>query len=237
MKYLTTVLLMISGSLLFAQSEKKDIHKGNQLYMEHKYKEAEERYRRSVQKKEQSTEGTFNLGDALYKQKKFTQAGQQFEAISKMAAPKGIKARAYHNLGNSLLQSKKIQESIEAYKQALINNPKDDQTRYNLAYAQQLLKKQQQNQRNPTNNSQNNQNQNKQNQDKKQQDKDQKDKQNKDQKPNNKDRQKENEPSNRVSKEDAERMLNALSNEEQNTQNKLKNRRTNAAKGGVIKDW
>ena len=55
-------------------------------------------------------------------------------------------AAAYHNTGNALLSDKKIEESINAYKMALKNNPKDNDTRYNLAYAQMMLKKQQQNQ-------------------------------------------------------------------------------------------
>ncbi|WP_238387849.1 tetratricopeptide repeat protein, partial [Pararcticibacter amylolyticus] len=138
-KLILVSYLVLQASFLFAQKEKKYVVKGNELYKQQKYKEAEASYRQSVLAKGHSVEGNFNLGDAFYKQKKFTEAGGQFEKIAAASKDKNVAAQAYHNLGNTLLSSKKIQESIEAYKKALLNNPKDDQTRYNLAYAQQLL--------------------------------------------------------------------------------------------------
>src|SRR5690606_33527620 len=122
---------------LFAQKEKSLIHQGNKLYTQEKFKDAEENYRKSIERKEASVEGNFNLGDALYKQKKFEEAAQQFNKIANASTDKLVKAKAYHNLGNSLFQSKKIEESISAYQKSLMANPKDEQTRYNLAYAQE----------------------------------------------------------------------------------------------------
>jgi len=136
------ILFLLPGGLLFAQQEKSLVKDGNKLYEEKKYTEAEANYRKSIQKKK-NTEGDFNLGDALYKQKKFDEAGQQFNQLGSTSGNKAIAAKAYHNLGNSLLENKKLEESIDAYKKALINNPKDDETRYNLAYAQEKLKQQQ----------------------------------------------------------------------------------------------
>lgn len=237
--------LILQASFLFAQKEKKYVVKGNELYKQQKYKEAEASYRKSVLAKGHSVEGNFNLGDAFYKQKKFTEAGGQFEKIAAASKDKNVAAQAYHNLGNTLLSSKKIQESIEAYKKALLNNPKDDQTRYNLAYAQQLLKNQQQNQ-NKNNQNNKNQDKNKQDKDKKdQQDKNQKNKndQNKDQNKQNQD--KKNDQQNKqqqprpdqLSKEDAERMLEALNNQEQGTQDKLKDKKFKGARRPISKDW
>jgi Ca-activated chloride channel family protein len=153
-------------------------------------------------------------------------------------------------LGNSLLETKKYDESIDAYKKALLNNPKDDATRYNLAYAQEMLKKQKNqnknNQNNQNQNNQNNQNKNKNdkgNPDKKNQDKDKQDqnKQNQDpskQDPNKQDQQKQQQqPKDGISKDDAQRMLNALNNQEQGTQDKLKNKKLKGTGTRVLKDW
>lgn len=241
MKHILIILLFLSQSpLLFAQQGKRYIKKGNELYQQQKYTEAEASYRKSVDKKSQPLEGNFNLGDALYKQKKFPEAMEQFNQIATSAKNnKAVTAQAYHNLGNSFISNKKLEEGIAAYKKSLINNPKDDETRYNLAYAQEMLKKQQQQNKN-------NKDKNKQNPDKNkdQQNKDQKDKDKK----GDKDKDKNNDPGKdkkdqeqpkpgELSKEDAQRMLDALNNQEKDTQDKLKNKKFKGEKGRIAKDW
>jgi Ca-activated chloride channel family protein len=243
MKQLIIVLvILLAGTQLFAQQEKSYVKKGNDLYRQKKYKEAETDYRKAVEKKNQNIEGNFNLGDALYKQRQFKEAGDQFTKIAGENNNKILAARAYHNLGNSLLENKKLEESIDAYKKALINNPGDDETRYNLAYAQEKLKQQQkqnkdnkdkQNKDNKDNKNKDNKNQDKKDQDKKNQDQDKK---NQDQ--NKKDQQKDQKPQpDKISKEDAERMLDALNNDEKQTQDKLKNKKLQGAKVKISKDW
>ncbi len=243
MKKLLIILFLLQGSWLFGQQAKSYVKKGNDLYQKKKYDEAEADYRKSVEKKEQNVEGNFNLGDALYKQKKFVDASEQFNKMAASSKNKMVTAAAYHNMGNSLLENKKLEESIEAYKKALLNNPKDDETRYNLAYAQEKLKQQQQqnkqNQNNKNQNNQNKQNQDKQNQDK--QNKDDKNKDNKDQDKKNQDKNKQDQQNgqrpDKISKEDAERMLDALNNDEKQTQDKLKNKKLKGAKLTITKDW
>lgn len=251
----------LQSMFVFAQREKKDIYTGNQLYQQQKYPEAEQYYRQSVDKSQTSVEGNFNLGDAFYKQKKYDDAAKKFTDIASSSNDKMVKAQAYHNLGNTLLESKKLEESIAAYKKSLLNNPKDNETRYNLAYAQEMLKKQQQKKDDKDkdkNNEQNKDNQdkkNQQNQDQNKQDKDKQDKDNQSQK--NKDQQqgdnkKDPQQSNsdqhkqdgeqqqqpdKLSKEDAERMLEALNHEEKNTQDKLKNKKAKGVRGRITKDW
>ncbi len=242
MKQLNIVIVFLFAAAgVFAQ-QKKYIHKGNELYKEQKYKDAEEDYRKAVDNKIPNTTGSFNLGDALYKQKKFTDAGEQFNKLALSAGNnKTLTAAAYHNMGNSLLENKKLEESIQAYEKALLANPKDDETRYNLAYAQDKLKKQQQqNKQNQNNkNQQNKQNkdnksQSDKNKDNKDQNKQNQDKQNQSQ--DKKDQQQQQQP-NQISKEDALRMLDALNNNEKQTQEKLKNKKFQGEKKNITKDW
>jgi len=241
-----TILLPASVQ---AQQDKKSILQGNEYYRQQQYDEAAAAYQRSLGGSVESVVGNFNLGAAWYKQKKLDDAIQQFTDIAGSATDKTLKAKAYHNLGNALLESQKLEESIEAYKKSLLNNPKDDETRYNLAYAQEKLKQQQQ-QNNPD---QNKQDQNKDNQDQK--DKDQENKDNKGQDNDNKDQgdkdqqnkdnqdqdnkgendQQQPQPG-QLSKKDAERLLEAMNQEEKNTQEKLKKKK-GTGQGKVVKQW
>jgi Ca-activated chloride channel family protein len=250
MKRILIIILLLSPSLLFAQQVKRYVKKGNDLYKQQKFKEAEENYRKSFGKKGPGTEADFNLGDALYKQKKFGEAAEQFNKIGAAGNQnKALSAQAYHNLGNTYLSNKKLEEGIAAYKKALINNPNDDETRYNLAYAQEMLKQQQnKDKKNKDKNKDRNKDQSK---DKKDPDKDKKDQDKKDQ--DKKDQDKKNQDKNgqdkkddqpgqkpqpdKVSKEDAQRMLDALNNAEKQTQDKLKNKKVKGEKVRISKDW
>jgi Ca-activated chloride channel family protein len=255
MKQLIIVILfLLPATGLFAQQEKSLVKDGNKLYEQKKYTEAEQNYRKSIQKKK-NTEGDFNLGDALYKQKKFDEASQQFTQLAGTPGNKALAAKAYHNLGNSLLENKKLEESVDAYKKALINNPKDDETRYNLAYAQEKLKQQQKDKDNKDNKDKKNDKNKKdnKNQDKKDDKKDDKNKDNKNQDKNQdkkddkkdenkngqdkKDQKDQQQQPNKLSKEDAERMLDALNNDEKQTQDKLKNKKLKGVKVKIEKDW
>jgi tetratricopeptide (TPR) repeat protein len=235
-QFILIIGLCLFGSWLYAQDAKTYVYKGNKLYSQKKYDEAAAEYNKSVGDKNIGLQGNFNLGDALFKQKKFDDAAQHFTDIGSTANNAGIKADAYHNLGNTLMESKKYQESVDAYEKSLLNNPKDDQTRYNLAYAQEKLKQQQQQKKNQDKNNKDNKNQ--QNKDKQKQDQDKKDqdKKNQDKKDQqNKDQQKQD--PNKMSKDDAQRMLDALNNNEKNTQDKLKNKKFKAGRGQIDKDW
>jgi Ca-activated chloride channel family protein len=232
------MVILLQGLRLFAQQEKSYVKNGNELYQQQKYKEAEAAYRKALVKKNQNIEGNFNLGDALYKQKQFDKAGEQFAKIAGSNKNKAVAAGAYHNLGNTLMQGKKLEESIEAYKKSLLNNPKDEQTRYNLAYAQEKLKKQQQQNKNNQNKNNKDKNKDKQNKDK-DKDKQNQDKKNQDKQKQDQDKQKQQQQQqpDKLSKDDAQRMLDALNNDEKQTQDKLKNKKLKGAKMQISKDW
>jgi Ca-activated chloride channel homolog len=153
-----TLLLIVLTSIsvvAFSQNERKFVRNGNKLFLEavndttqsntEKFNTAEKEYRKALEKKPDDPNWNFNLADALYKQKRFDEAAEKFKDLTgKMETPEE-KARVLHNQGNSQLMQQKIDESIESYKEALRLNPNDLDTKYNLAYAQNL-KKQQQNQ-------------------------------------------------------------------------------------------
>jgi tetratricopeptide (TPR) repeat protein len=165
---------------------------------------------KSLEKNRESKAAQFNLGDALYKQEKYEDALRQFEgAASNKNLSKTAQANAYHNLGNSYLKAQKFPESVDAFKNALKLNPKDNDTRYNLAYAQAMLQKQKQQQQ------QQNQNKDQQKQDQQQQqEKKEQQKQEQEQKQAQQQKQE-------ISKQDAEKILQALNDDEKNTQKKL----------------
>ena len=237
---LSAGLFLCCSSIVLAQSEKPLIRDGNKAYEKGKYADSEISYRKSLEKNNKSFEGEFNLGDALYKQGKYEEAAQHFSNIASNSADKEKQAHANHNLGNSLLQQKKYPESIEAFKKALKSNPNDQDTKYNLAYAQQMIRQEQQQQQKKDNKD------NKDNKDKKDQE-GSGDKQ--DQKEGNpssdsnrassgtgkEQQQQAGKPKDKISKEDAERILQALNQDEKNTQKKLS--RKEATRIQIEKDW
>ena len=143
-------LLFCSGAVFAQKAERKNVREGNKLYGNEKFTESEIAYRKSLEVNPRSVEGTYNLGNALYKQKKFPEAAEQYQLLTgiaeKMAETEEGKARLaniFHNLGDISMQNKEYDKSVEAFKQSLRLNPADDETRYNLALAQKLLENQQ----------------------------------------------------------------------------------------------
>jgi len=241
MKRRNSILLIILALLAvntFAQQERKYIRKGNKEFEKGNFDDSEVFYRKAIDKKDDSYNASFNIGDALYKQEKYDDAINQFSDLTNQELTKEDKAKIYHNLGNALLNNKKIKESIEAYKHALRNNPSDMETKYNLAYAQKLLAQQQKQDQNQDQNKDKNKDKNKDQNQKKNDDQKDKDQQQQDQKDQQQDKnqqQKQQQPD--ISKQNAERILQALANDEKKTQQKVKEQKAKAAKVKVIKNW
>jgi Ca-activated chloride channel homolog len=202
-----------------AQKESDDVRTGNKLYKSSKFTDAEVAYRKGLLKNPRSFEANYNLGNALFRQKKYSEALQRYNnAISLKPDEKEKIAAAFHNTGNSLLLDNKIEESIKAYEMALKKNPKDNETRYNLAYAQALLKKQ--------------------NKDNKDKNKDKKqDQQKQDPKPQPQPKQPQPQPQQQqMSKDNAQQILDALQQDEKNAQDKAKKQQPRTNKKAE-KDW
>ena len=168
MRHINIIFLTAVFSLatihVTAQEEYSDIRKGNRSFKNKNFTESEIQYRKALSKNGNSFEANFNLGNSLYRQGKYKEAAEQFSKASTLASrtqDKSKLASVLHNVGNSLFEQNDYSKALEAYKASLKLNPKDNDTRYNMALANALLKAQEQNKDQK-------QNQNNQNQDKKQ---------------------------------------------------------------------
>ncbi len=224
-KPVAVALLLLMAATAGAQTDRQLVRQGNRQFRKGNAADAEVSYRKAVEKQPRNAQANFNLGNALMAQRKDSLAVTQFEKAAKLETNPLRRAQAYHNIGVMCQQHQMFGEAIEAYKEALRNNPADDQTRYNLELCKRQQKQQQQNQ-----NQQNQQNKD---------NKDQKDKDNKDQQQQQKDQQKQDQQKQdqQMSKENAEQLLNAAMQEEKQTQERMKKAQQKAQRRSLEKNW
>lgn len=246
---IVTLIALLSSDFCYAQvplstqPEKTQTRYGNKEYHQQNFAEAEASYKKALDHKNNMPEATFNLGDAVYEQKRYEDAQKQFQLSAKTNPDPTVKAKAFHNLGNSYLSQKKWEDAITAYKNALKINPADADTKYNLAYANAMLNK------NNGGGGENNKEQDKKDQQQNQDQKDQQQKKNEQQKEQDQkqDQQQSNnqDPKNqqqqgqqpKLSKQEAEQLLAAMENEEQKTTQKMQKKQMKAVKVKIKKDW
>ncbi|MDD5784872.1 MAG: VWA domain-containing protein [Prevotella sp.] len=218
----TLIVALLVASASFAQNDRRYITQGNKLFRSGQFDKAEVAYRKAIEKNPRNPQAHYNLGNSLMAQKKDSAAVQSFQKSTELETSKIRKAMAFHNMGVVCQQHKMYGEAIEAYKNSLRLNPKDDATRYNL----ELCKRQQRNQKN-----QDKQDQNKQ--------KDKNGNDQKDEKQKNKDKQdqKKNNNENKMSKENAEQMLNAAMQQEKSTQQRMKKAMQKPRTNKLDKEW
>ena len=223
----TVIVLLASIPAEAQKAERKYIRQGNRQFHDSVFVQAETSYRKAIDVNPKSTVSMYNLANTLLMQGKAKDAMEQYAAVAKMEKDKSKLAQVFHNMGVVFESQKDYRQAIEAYKQSLRNNPKDDETRYNLALCQKLLKDQQSQ----------SQDQQEQQQEQQQQQQDDKQQQQQDQQ-----QQQQNQPKdsqqqdNNMSKENAEQMLKSVMQDERNVQDKVKQQQ--AVQGGRLeKDW
>jgi Ca-activated chloride channel family protein len=234
---MTALCLLLLHATLLGQEEREYIRKGNRLYKKSEFAGSEGMYRRAQAQDKSTYDSGFNLGDALYKQGRFGEAAEEFNRAASGSTDDSLKqAQSFYNLGNSLLKDQKFEESIKAYINSLMLDPENSEAKYNLGYAQDQLKKQEE---------QKQQQQKDQKQDQ-QKDKNKQDQENKkdDQQQNQQDQKDQQEKQGQgqgqqqsISREDAKRLLDALSANEKATQEKVQRDKAAGAKVRVIKNW
>ncbi len=134
------VLLAFTVSLK-AQEERSFIRKGNQYFTDSNFIMADSMYAKAVEINPNSIEAQYNIANSFYEQKNYEEAITGLENTIPQIDSNDQKAKAYHNLGNAYMETKKLEAAIEAYKNALRNNSADTEARYNLAYAQSMIRK------------------------------------------------------------------------------------------------
>lgn len=223
MKHTFIIILTLALTLpALAQQEAPNVRRGNRDYKNEQYTEAELDYRRGLEKNNRSFQGHYNLGNALMRQGKYPEATEQYALAAQQLDEKKDRTKAaqtYHNLGNALFAQEQYDKSVAAFQHSLRLNPKDDETRYNLVKAMQLLQMQQQQQ-----------NQQQQQEQKEQQQQEQQQQQQEQQ-----EQQQAQQQEQQMDKETAEQILQALEQDEQQTQEKLQ--RQQGSKKRVEKEW
>ena len=235
---LTLLVILLNSVVVFAQHHNSKIRKGNTAYIDSSYSDAEQLYREALMKNQSSYEASFNMADAIYKQERYNEANSLFKALSEKTDDKIKKSESYHNLGNSLLKEQKLDEAIEAYKNALRNNPKDLDTKHNLAYAMRMKNQSQEQEKEE-------QKKEEKEEDKKEEKEEQEEEEkgeNQEEKGGQSEEEKKEEPKqpqdpNEMTEEEAQQILDALQQQEKELQEDLQKKKQKGVKLKILKDW
>ena len=212
-----SVLLLSTAQNIHAQSGRSKVKNANDLFNSQQYEEALNMYRDAELENPESAEIHYNIGNTLYMQGKYDEAFQEYNKV--LSAEKAdLHFRSYYNMGNTLYRMEKLPESILSYTQALRVSPDDLDSKYNLEYVRNKLKEESQN----PNDGNSQEDQEQQQQDQQQQNKrEQENQQDQEQQQGNEEnpateepQQQEQQETEEISREEAERILNALQNDE-----------------------
>lgn len=227
--YIFAYCILFSALNLYSQNWKDSLYSARKFYQKGQYQDAVKKYRVTQKLAPKEIDLSDEIGQALYKADEYDQAEKLYNMSSSKKGSAIQKAKTYHNLGNAKMKQKKYEEAVEAYKEALRNNPDDEETRYNLSQAMHKQQSQQKNQAknqeqksqaNP--NQQQNPNQPKQPQNqKKEEDSSGNEQENKSQ----------------LSDKKTERMLDDLVKREIETKKKLNGNKSKNTKNNSGKDW
>ncbi len=237
-----SIVFLLFTDISFAGGKRKKVVEGNKLYTEKKYDEALNKYRDALLDDPESPEIHYNIGNVYYHKKKYQEALKEYNKVLSSKDPE-LQFKSYYNIGNVLYRMGKLPESILSYKKALQLKPNDMDAKYNIEFVRNKLKElakrqpQSSQQQQKVGKQKNQQNQG----DKKDQnnkDKKQKQKKSTGDKNQNKEQKYQKGKANKkkeMTKEEAERILNALKNDEKNIQKKRLKR--SGGKVTVSKDW
>ena len=243
---LLVLFLFALGSIKAQKGEViNQIYEGNTLMETEVYDEAEMAFRKALSKSPERTEALYNLGNTHFNEQDYEEAKQRYFQTQKFANNNASKHHAFHNMGNVFMKQKDYAKAVETYKNALRNNPEDDETRYNLALAKKCEEEQQnkddQNKDDQNKDDQNKDDQNKDDQNKDDQNKDDqnKDDQNKDdQNKDNQSKPKENKnQQSKLSPQQIKNLLKAMENAEKKVQAKVNDKKQKGTKVVSEKDW
>jgi Ca-activated chloride channel family protein len=211
-----SVLLVISLSSVKAQTADALIRQGNRFYDKQDYEQSLSNYNKALKKSPGNPNANFNQGDALFRKNDYEKSAASYDDVLQSKADEKIRQNAYYNKGVAMIKQKKLDESIDAWKNALRLNASDSDARENLVKALMEKKKQDQQQ----------QQQNKKDQKDKKQDKQKQDQQNNQPKP----------QQSKLTKQQVEQYLKSLIQREKDVQDKM-NENKNHSLSQPEKDW
>ena len=220
----------MAGQNLMAQNHRDYIRRGNRQYRDSIYDKAQVLYQKGLEKDSDCVQLNYNQGNALLMQGQPKEAMRLYEKVSKVEHDPERRHQIYHNMGVILQSQKQFGPAIEAYKEALRNDPSDHETRYNLVLCQRQLKNQQ------DQGGQDDKNGDQQDKDKQKQEQQQQQQQKNDKKEQQKQQQQQ-QQENQMSRENAEQMLNAAMQNERQTQDKVKKQLQQAQPRRLQKQW
>ena len=233
----TVVVLVVLFSLVInAQEKDKNLPEGNTAFTEKNYSDAETNYRISASKFPKKSNAHYNLGNTIYTINQPSEAKYAYNRAIQNATTRAEKHRAYHNLGNVFMKEKVYDAAVNVYKQALINDPTDEETRYNYALAKKMLKE------NPPKDDKKNDKEKDEKKEKDQKDKDDKKDGDQDKKEDNGDDKKDEKgkpkpQEGQMSKQRLESLLDAVNNEEKKVQDKVNAKKVKGKPVQTDKDW
>lgn len=241
MKWIGLLILVLLAEVSVAQRDHRYLRQGDRNYEENDLGAAEEAYRKALEAQE-SAKGTYNLGNSIYQQGRYDEAIKHYEKAAEASRDPQARANAFHNLGNAYFQQGDYANSAEAYKNALRLSPNDMETKINLAQALRLIPPQPQEQQQQEGESEEqNEEDQQQQQQQDQQSSGQEQQQQQQQQEQNQDQQSQQSPAEaseeerNLSREEAERLLQIMENEEQKTMEKLRQAQSKACNSA--KDW
>ncbi len=277
MKNVITYILILFSIVAFSQQDKVEEKKlkkqqdkalnyiadANDLALADDFVEAEMEYRKALSVQPKQVVGAYNLGHQYYNKGDFEEALYRNQQALKNATTKTQKHSAFHNIGNILMQKKKCKEAVEAFKNALRNNPADNETRYNLGLAKECAKNEQEPPQEDDKDGDNNKDKdedkdNKDNNEKEQEDKDKEEEGDKDKKEGDKDQDDKGDPKDekdqdkkegdekneqkqpqpgQMSPQQIKNLLEAMENQEQKVQEKINAEKVKGVKVQTDKDW
>lgn len=207
---------LLTGLFSRAQSTEALIRQGNRFYNKQDYDQSLNHYEKALKKSPANPDARFNQGDALYRKNDFEKAAASYDDVLQSRADPDTRENAYYNKGVAMIRQKKLEESIDAWKNALRLNPTDSAARDNLVKA--LLEKKKQEQQNK---------------------KDQPEKKPKDNKQKQDNQQNDNRPKpqqSKLTKQQVEQYLRSLEQREKDVQDKM-NQNKNHSLSQPDKDW
>ncbi len=225
----------------FAQTAHKHLRTGNKNYDDGNFTAAEESYRKAAEQGDKTVKSPYNLGNAIYQQKRYDEALKHYESALNLAQSPPQKAKIHYNMGNTYMAQKDYKKGIDAYKKALRLAPNDPSAQHNLSVALRMKRQQEQNDKasksdkNPKNDKNNDKNsetgenkgQNKSNETPSQEEADKKQPENA--------QQPTPQPKQDLKHEQARELLRIMDNEERKVQEKVHRAKGAAVKNG--KDW